>query len=238
MVQYLPERTNCAPRVVHGLPACGSWIFQKDQVVSLVKTPVEANVSACTRLWWSAVCVRPDPVPYQCLYSCGSSICLQTWRDGSCVCFFFLPSRVVCSLSGFWTPPSARLFCITTVMPSHNAVSSNNWGAYSDLLKLDYKTLEKKFPQPFKLIVLAFFAPNQLGFNLEMLINFVRLVKSLFTPRNQEFCKGCIRSCSPRSAFPRRLRAWNFWGDCIFIPSVHFNGCPWRGRISTSRLCL
>lgn len=152
--------------------------------------------------------------------------------------FFFLPSRVVCSLSGFRTPPSARLFCITTVMPSHNAVSSNNWGAYSDFLKLDYKTLEKKFPQPFKLIVLAFFAPNQLGFNLEMLINLVRLVKSLFTPCNQEFCKGCIRSCSPRSAFPRRLGAWNFWGDCIFIPSVHFNGCPWRGRISTSRLCL
>lgn len=59
----------------------------------LVKTPVEANVSACTRLWWSAVCVRPDPVPYQCLYSCGSSICLQTRRDGSCVCFFFLPFK-------------------------------------------------------------------------------------------------------------------------------------------------
>lgn len=41
-------------------------------------------------------------------------------------------------------------------MPSHNAVSSNNWGAYSDFLKLDYKTLEKKFRQPFKLTVLAF----------------------------------------------------------------------------------
>lgn len=77
-----------------------------------------------------------------------------------------------------------------------------------------------------------------------MLINFVRLVKSLFTPCNQEFCKGCIRSCSPPSAFPRRLRAWSF-GDTavLFLPCILMaapeeeesvlTGCAYRSVVMT-----